>query len=85
LAPKAALGKTDSLGKELDAIADRFHGKIGYSLHHLKTGDSLERFGDVQFPTASTIKLAILCAAMEKEQRGEISYDDVRPLTEQDR
>jgi beta-lactamase class A len=84
-APEAALGKTDSLRKELDAIANRFRGKIGYSLHHLKTGDRLERLGDEQFPTASTIKLAILCAAMEKEQRGDIGYDDVRPLTEQDR
>ena len=85
LAPKATLAKTDSLRKELDTIADKFHGKIGYSLHHLKTGDRLERLGDEQFPTASTIKLAILCAAMEKEQKGEIGYDDARPLTEQDR
>ena len=83
--PKVALGKTDSLRKELDAIVDRFHGKIGYSLHHLKMGDRLERLGDEQFPTASTIKLAILCAAMEKEEKGDIGYDDVRPLTEQDR
>ncbi|MGH9873507.1 MAG: serine hydrolase [Pyrinomonadaceae bacterium] len=85
LAPQAALAKADSLRKELDAIADKFHGKIGYSLHHLKTGDRLERLGDEQFPTASTIKLAILCAAMEKVGKGEVSYDDARPLTEQDR
>ena len=84
-APKAVLGKSDSLRKQLDVIADRFHGKIGYSLHHLKTGERLERLGDEQFPTASTIKLAILCEAMEKEQKGEIGYDDVRPLTEHDR
>src|SRR2546423_9585828 len=83
--PQAALAKTDSLRKELDAIAEGFHGKLGYSLYHLKTGDRLDRLGDVQFPTASTIKLAILCAAMEKEQKGEIGYDDVRPLTEHDR
>lgn len=84
-APKAALAKTNSLRKELDTIADRFHGKIGYSLHHLKTGDRLERLGDEQFPSASTIKLAILCTAMEKGQKGEIGYDDTRPFTEQDR
>jgi hypothetical protein len=38
-APVAALSNTDSFRKELDVIADRFHGKIGYSLHHLKTGE----------------------------------------------
>lgn len=84
-ASKTTPAKADSLRKKLDAIAGRFHGKLGYSLHHLKTGDRLERLGDEQFPTASTIKLAILCAAMEKEQKGEIGYDDARPLTEQDR
>lgn len=84
-APPAAQAKADALRKELDGIADRFHGKLGYSLHHLKRGDRLERLGDEQFPTASTIKLAMLCAAMEKEQRGEIGYDDARPLGEQDR
>ena len=81
----ATPAKSDSLRKELEAIAGRFHGKLGYSLHHLKTGDRLERLGDEQFPTASTIKLAILCAAMEKLMKGELGYDDTRPLTEQDR
>lgn len=85
LAPKPTLAKTDSLRKELDGIADRFHGKIGYSLHHLKTGDRLDRLGDEQFPTASTIKLALLFAAMAKVEKGEIGYDDTRELTEQDR
>lgn len=85
VAPEAIQAKTNALSKELAAIADKFHGKIGYSLHHLKTGDRLERLGDEQFPTASTIKLAILCAAMEKVRQGWIHYDDARPLTEQDR
>src|SRR5262245_48863179 len=85
LAAEPAAAGTESLRTELDAIAGSFHGKLGYSLHHLKTGDTLARLGDEPFPTASTIKLAILCAAMEKEQKGEIGYDDARPLTEQDR
>lgn len=85
LVPLSTSAKPDALRKELDAIANKFHGKIGYSLYHSKTGDRLERLGDEQFPTASTIKLAVLCAAMEKMQRGEIGYDDTRPLTEQDR
>jgi beta-lactamase class A len=74
-----------SLRRELDAIAGAFHGTIGYSLHHRTTGDRISRLGNEQFPTASTIKLAILYAAMEKVERGEMGYDDARPLTEQDR
>jgi beta-lactamase class A len=84
LTPQSVFAKRDALRKQLDAIADKFHGKIGYSLHHLKTGDQLERFGGEKFPSGSTIKLAMLCAAMEKQQSGEISYDDdARPLTEE--
>jgi hypothetical protein len=45
-APQATFAKPDSLRTELDAIADKFHGKIGYSLHYLKTGDRLDRLGD---------------------------------------
>lgn len=74
-----------SLRAELDAISGSFHGRIGYSLHHLATGDTLSRLGDEQFPTASTIKLAILVAAMEKVEKGEIRYDDARSFAEQDR
>ncbi|HJU86642.1 MAG TPA: serine hydrolase [Gemmatimonadota bacterium] len=84
-AAKPAPAQIDSLRAELEAIADGFHGTIGYSLHHLETGDTLSRLGDEQFPTASTIKLAILVTAMEKVEQGEIDYDDARPLTEQDR
>jgi hypothetical protein len=45
----------------------------------------LERRGDEKFPAASTIKLAMLCAAMERQQKGEIGYDEARTLTKEDR
>lgn len=85
VAPPPAAAKADSLRSALDRIALNFHGKLGYSIHHLKTGETLERLGDEPFPTASTIKLAMLTAAMEKEQQGEIGYDEARPMTERDR
>jgi beta-lactamase class A len=81
----AAQAKSNSLRTELETIVNEFHGKVGYSLHHLKSGELFQHLGDEPFPTASTIKLAILCAAMEKVQKGEIGYDDARPLTENDR
>src|SRR5690242_3118980 len=74
----ARTSNIDSLHKELDTIADQFHGTLGYSFHHIKTGDRLERRADEPFPTASTIKLAILCTATEKQQEGKIGYFDTR-------
>jgi beta-lactamase class A len=80
-----AAPKPDDLRKQLNAIADGFQGKLGYSLHHLKKNERLDRFGDEMFPTDSTLKVAIMCAAMEKIERGEIGYYDVRPLLKEDR
>jgi beta-lactamase class A len=71
------------LKAELDGIADGFHGVLGYSLHHLKRNETIERRGDELFPTASTIKLAVLCTAMDKNQKGEIGYFETRPLTKE--
>jgi beta-lactamase class A len=79
------LPKLDDLRKQLDAIADGFQGKLGYSLHHLKKNEHLDRLGDEMFPTNSTLKVAIMCAAMEKVERGEIGYYDLRPLLKEDR
>ena len=52
--------------------------------HRLKTGDRLDRRGDEPFPTASTIKLAVMCTAFEKQQKGELGYFDTRPITKDD-
>lgn len=80
-----AAPKPDDLRKQLNAIADGFQGKLGYSLHHLKKNERLERLGDEMFPTDSTLKVAIMCAAMEKVEQGEIGYYDLRPLLKEDR
>ena len=56
----------EKLRKQLETIVGGFHGKIGISLHHLKTNDRIDLSGDEQFPTGSTIKVAMLCVVMEK-------------------
>ena len=76
--------KLDDLRKQLDSIAEKFTGKLGYSLHHLTKNESLDRLGDEMFPTDSSIKAAIMCAGMEKVERGEIGYFDLRPLLKED-
>ena len=79
------LPQPDDLRKQLDAIADGFQGKLGFSLHHLTKNERLDRLGDELFPTDSTLKVAIMCAAMEKVERGEIGYYDLRPVVTEDR
>jgi beta-lactamase class A len=72
------------LEKKLQAISKNFKGKIGVSLHHLKKGERLSLLGDEKFPTGSTIKVAMLCAAMEKIEKGELNYYQKFTLTEDD-
>ena len=74
-----------ALTAELEAIAAPFHGQMGYSVHFRKRDEWIERRANERFPTASTIKLAILCTAMEKIDRGELKYADTREYTEVDR
>jgi beta-lactamase class A len=74
----------DKLRKQLEIIVTGFHGKIGVSLHHLKTNDRVDLRGDEQFPTGSTIKVAMLCVVMEKVEKGELNYYQKFPLTEDD-
>jgi beta-lactamase class A len=76
--------KLDDLRKQLDSIAEKFTGKLGYSLHHMTKNESLNRLGDEMFPTDSTIKIAIMCAGMEKVERGEIGYYNLHPLLKED-
>lgn len=74
-----------ALAAQLDAIAAPFRGRMGYSIHFRRKNEWIERNADEAFPTASTIKLAILCTAMEKVDKGEWKYSDTREYTETDR
>lgn len=85
LASPPSAARSNGLKSELDSIAKNFHGVLGYSLHHIKKRERLSLLGDEPFPTASTIKLAILCAAMDKNQKGEIGYYDTRVYAEADK
>lgn len=68
------------LQKTLEAIAAAHKGTLGYALRHLGTGETLGRRADEPFPSASTIKIAILGEALRKQQAGEVGYYDSWPL-----
>jgi beta-lactamase class A len=56
--------------------ARRLDGVVGYAIQDLATGDSFYLNADLVFPTASSIKLAVLLELMRQAQEGKISLDE---------
>ena len=66
------------LKAQLMEVKNDFHGDMGISLHNLKTGDKIEINADAEFPTASTIKTAIMCEAFQQLSEGKLRYYETR-------
>jgi beta-lactamase class A len=83
-ASHAAAGTRDELktafAKRLELIAAGVDGVVGYAIVDLKTGDRFERLAADSFPTASTIKLAILYELFKQVDEGRLTLDEIRPL-----
>jgi beta-lactamase class A len=82
--PASADPKTTELRQklqaDLDDIAARLDGVMGYSIVDLTAGTRIERLPGEVFATASTIKLAILYEMFKQAEEGTLRLDDVRPL-----
>jgi beta-lactamase class A len=52
-----------------------FRGDVGIFVHNLKTGHRASINADSLFPTASMIKVSILCALFDKINKGELKYN----------
>ncbi len=63
-----------ALTKKLDDAVKGFHGEVGIYVYNLKTGKTAAINADTLFPTASMIKVSILCGLMDKIQKGELDY-----------
>jgi beta-lactamase class A len=74
----AALWK--ALERALEAEAAAVDGVVGYSLVDLTNGNRLGRLENEVFPTASTIKIAILYEIFKQGDEGRIRLDDPRAL-----
>jgi beta-lactamase class A len=60
----------------LEEAAVALDGVLGYAIVDLTSGDTFERMSSVPFPTASTIKLAILYELVRRADEGTLSLDD---------
>jgi beta-lactamase class A len=68
------------LERRLEGIVTSLDGVLGYAIVDLTSGEAIGRLQDAVFPTASTIKLAILYELFTQADRGTIDLDQVRPL-----
>jgi beta-lactamase class A len=64
------------LDAEINRVADQIPGVCGYAIKDLTTGESFERNADLVFPTASSIKVAVLAELMRQAQEGKIKLEE---------
>ena len=69
-----------SFATNLELIARSADGVVGYSIVDITSGERFERLQTTTFPTASTIKLAILYELLKQAEDGHINLDEQKPL-----
>ena len=68
------------LEPQLSDIAAHVDGVVGYSVLDLASGTRIRRRADETFPTASTIKIAILYELFKQVEEGKIRLDEASTL-----
>jgi len=65
---------TGTLQTQLEEVAQAHRGKMGIFYRNLKTGEKVAINADTPFPTASTIKTSVMCAAFDLLANGTGPY-----------
>jgi beta-lactamase class A len=65
----------------IDGVAAALDGDMGYCIIDVTSGARIARKGDQAFPTASTIKIAVLYELFAQADEQRLRLDEVRPLT----
>lgn len=65
---------------DLETIARQADGVVGYVVLDVESGDRFARLDLTAFPTASTIKLAILYELLKQADEGRVAIDVLTPL-----
>jgi beta-lactamase class A len=82
LAPTA---RREPLEARIAERVRRFEGTIGVAAKNLETGEEISVHGDLRFPTASLIKVAVMVEVHHQIAEGKLARDTVRPLAESDK
>lgn len=68
-------GPDPVLQQKLEALMQGFKGDAGVYVRQLATGRSAAIRADELFPTASMVKVPIMCALFDKIEKGELAYN----------
>jgi beta-lactamase class A len=68
------------LNRQLESIVEGLDGIVGYAALDLTSGEEVGRLEWQEFPTASTIKLAILYELFKQADERRLSLDVLQPL-----
>ena len=71
--------------KRVAARVRGFDGTMGVAAKNLGTGEEISVNGDMRFPTASLIKVAVMVETYHQIAEGKLGRDTVRPLAESDK
>lgn len=83
IAAPAALGQESlqaayhaKLESDLNAVAGRLDGVMGFAIKDLSTGETFFLHPDTVFPQASSIKLTVLLELLRQDQEGKLSLGE---------
>jgi beta-lactamase class A len=62
--------------ERIDALEAAFSGRLGFAATRLEDGEALRLRADEQFPTASVIKVGLVCALLDVVAGGEADLDE---------
>jgi beta-lactamase class A len=79
------LASQSPMQQQIERFAREFDGEIGVFAINLATRDEIAVNADARFPTASTIKTAVMLEAYHQAGEGSLSLDAPMALTESDK
>ena len=78
-------GPQPSMPQEIEQLARAFDGEVGVYAVDLASRREIAINADSRFPTASTIKTAVMVEAYHQAADGKLSLDETIPLTDDDK
>ncbi len=83
--PPQAAGAVKSMTDQIAAIVKGFRGLMGVAAIDLRTGEKIAIDADTRFPTASTIKTAVMIEAWQQAVDGRLPMDTKIALRDSDK
>ena len=84
-APRPPAEQTPRILAEVDAVVKAFDGQVGLAARNLDTSEEIVVNADTRFPTASTIKTAVMLEAWHQAAGGTLAMDAPLAFREADK